>query len=131
MVIVDPVVTVVPGDSHKNTEVRRALQPLVGFATELDAAVFGVSHFTKGTAGRDPVERVTGSVAFGALPRVVMAAARVNEGNAERRIFCRAKSNIGPDASTWRPLFDLPRSLGRFLSGAPVATALLRRTYDT
>ena len=115
LVIVDPVVTVVPGDGHKNVEVRRALQPLVGFASELDAAVFGTSHFTKGTAGRDPVERVTGSVAFGALPRVVMAAARVNEGGAERRIFCRAKSNIGPDSGGWDYQLDLagvPRAPG-------------------
>ena len=115
LVIVDPVVTIVPGDSHKNSEVRRALQPLVGFASELDAAVFGVSHFTKGTAGRDPVERVTGSVAFGALPRVVMAAARVNEGDVERRIFCRAKSNIGLDMGGWEyrlVLTDVPRAPG-------------------
>jgi len=77
LVIVDPVVTAVTGDSHKNTEVRRALRPLVGFASDLGTVALGISHFTKGTAGRDPVERVTGSVAFGALPRVVMAAARV------------------------------------------------------
>jgi putative DNA primase/helicase len=29
LLIVDPVVSAVNGDSHKNTEVRRALQPLV------------------------------------------------------------------------------------------------------
>ena len=119
LAIVDPVVTVVPGDSHKNVEVRRALQPLVGFASELDAAVFGTSHFTKGTAGRDPVERVTGSVAFGALPRVVMAAARVNEGGAERRIFCRAKSNIGPDSGGWEYQLDVAG-----VPGAPGVTAV-------
>jgi putative DNA primase/helicase len=122
LAIVDPVVTVVPGDSHKNVEVRRALQPLVGFASELDAAVFGTSHFTKGTAGRDPVERVTGSVAFGALPRVVMAAARVNEGGAERRIFCRAKSNIGPDSGGWEYQLDLAG-----VPGAPGVTAVWLR----
>jgi putative DNA primase/helicase len=121
LVIVDPVVTVVLGDSHKNTEVRRALQPLVGFASELDAAVFGVSHFTKGTAGRDPVERVTGSVAFGALPRVVMAAARV-KGNAERRNFCRAKSNIGPDTGGWEYRLELAE-----VPGASGVTAVWAR----
>ena len=105
--IVDPVVTAVTGDSHKNTEVRRALRPLVGFASDLDTAALGISHFTKGTAGRDPVERVTGSVAFGALPRVVMAAARVREGDTERRIFCRAKSNIGPDTGGWEYRLEL------------------------
>ncbi len=107
LVLVDPVVTVVPGDTHKNTEVRRALRPLAGFASELDAAVLGISHFTKRTAGRDPIERVTGSVAFGALPRVVTATARVREADTERRIFCRAKSNIGPDTGGWEYRLDL------------------------
>ena len=106
-IIVDPVVSAVLGDGHKNTEVRRALQPLVRLATELDAAVLGISHFTKGTAGHDPVERVTRSVAFGALPRVVMAAAKVIEADGERRIFCRAKSNIGPDTGGWDYKLDL------------------------
>ncbi len=73
LLIADPVVSAVTGDSHKNTEVRRALQPVVELASRLDCAVLGISHFSKGTAGRDPTERVTGSVAFGAIARVVMA----------------------------------------------------------
>src|SRR5690606_23622751 len=76
LLIVDPVVNAVTGDSHKNTETRRALQPLVDLAAALDAAVLGISHYTNGAAGRDPVERVTGSVAFGALPRVILGAAK-------------------------------------------------------
>jgi len=122
LALVDPVVAAVLGDSHKNTEVRRALQPLVGFASELDAAVLGVSHFTKGTAGRDPVERVTGSVAFGALPRVVMAAARGHEADAEQRLFCRAKSNIGPDTGGWDYRLDLGE-----VPGTPGVTAVWAR----
>lgn len=98
LLIVDPVVNAVTGDSHKNTEVRRSLQPLVDLAGRLDAAVLGVSHFSKNTAGRDPVERVTGSVAFGALPRVVFGTAKANDDDSQtRRLFVRAKSNIGPD----------------------------------
>lgn len=98
LLIVDPVVSAVAGDSHKNTEVRRALQPLVDLGAMLGAAVLGITHFSKGGAGKDPTERITGSVAFGALARVVIVAAKSHddEGN-ERRIFARAKSNIGPD----------------------------------
>jgi putative DNA primase/helicase len=110
LVIVDPVVTVVAGDSHKNSEVRRALRPLVGLASDLSSAVLGISHHTKGTAGRDPVERITGSLAFGALPRVTMAVARDGT-DPERRIFCRTKSNIGPDMGGWEyrlALTDVP-----------------------
>lgn len=99
LLVVDPVVSAINGDSHKNTEVRRALQPLVDLAGYLSAAVLGISHFSKGTGGRDPTERVTGSVAFGAVARIVLVAAKVKaeEGEDERRILARAKSNLGPD----------------------------------
>lgn len=98
LLILDPVVSAVTGDSHKNTEVRRALQPVVELASALGAAVLGISHFGKGSAGRDPTERVVGSVAFGAVARVVLVAAKVKGPDGEeRRIIARSKSNIGPD----------------------------------
>jgi putative DNA primase/helicase len=98
--IVDPVVSAVSGDGNSNTEVRRALQPIVDLAARLDCATLGISHFTKGSDGRDVVERVTGSLAFGAAARIVLAAAKL-KGDDERtagRIVARAKSNIGPDS---------------------------------
>lgn len=99
LLIVDPVVSAVTGDSHKNTEVRRALQPLVDLASRLDAAVLGISHFSKGGAGSDPASRVVGSIAFTAVARVVLVAAKVKGGDdtQDRRILARGKSNIGPD----------------------------------
>jgi putative DNA primase/helicase len=98
LLIVDPVVSAVTGDSHKNTEVRRALQPLVDLASRIGAAVLGISHFSKGGAGSDPASRVVGSIAFTAVARVVLVAAKVKgEDGEEKRIFARAKSNIGPD----------------------------------
>jgi putative DNA primase/helicase len=97
LLIVDPIVSAVAGDAHKSNEVRRALQPVVDLGQRLGCAVIGITHFTKGTAGRDPVERVTGSIAFAALARLVMVAARVKGEGGERRVFVRAKSNIGPD----------------------------------
>jgi putative DNA primase/helicase len=98
LLMVDPVVSAVAGDSHKNGEVRRALQPLVDLAAAIDCAVVGISHFGKNTSGRDPTERVLGSVAFSAVARVVMAVAKVmNDGGDEKRILVRSKSNIGPD----------------------------------
>lgn len=97
LLVVDPIVSVVTGDSHKNAEVRQSLAPLVDMAAEIGFAVMGVSHFTKGTSGRDPVERVTGSLAFGALARIVMAAAKQTDDQGGGRLLARAKSNIGPD----------------------------------
>jgi putative DNA primase/helicase len=100
LLIVDPIVSAILGDSHKNAEVRRGLQPLVDMAAEMRCALLGITHFSKGTGGRDPVERLTGSLAFGALARVVLVAAKHQEERDDGRtlrLFCRAKSNIGPD----------------------------------
>lgn len=98
LLIIDPIVSIVSGDSHKNTEVRQSFEPLVQLASDAKCAVVGITHFTKGTKGSDPLERITGSIAFSAVPRVVMVAAKKNEGSSGAgRIFVRAKSNIGPD----------------------------------
>ena len=101
LLILDPIVSAVAGDSHKGAEVRRSLQPVVALGQRLGCAVLGITHFSKGTSGRDPVERVTGSIAFAALARLVLVAAKVKAeagDDAEpRRVLMRAKSNIGPD----------------------------------
>ena len=110
LIIVDPIVSATSGDSHKTAEVRRSLQPVVDLAVKLDAAIVGISHFTKGTQGGDPLERVTGSGAFGALPRVVMATAKVKDNSdangVTHRILVRTKSNIGPDGGGYEYSLD-------------------------
>jgi hypothetical protein len=101
LLVIDPIVNAVAGDSHKNAEVRRGLQPLVDLCASEGAALLGITHFSKGTAGREPTERLTGSLAFGALARVVMVAAKPADGgggdSGGAGVFCRAKSNIGAD----------------------------------
>ncbi len=107
LLIIDPVVSAVAGDSHKNAEVRRALQPLVELASRHGCAVLGVTHFTKNTQGRDPVERVTGSLGFGALARVVMATAKRSDEDGGGRMLARAKNNLGPDDGGFVYDFDI------------------------
>jgi len=98
LIVIDPVSTAVAGDSHKNTEVRRGLQPLVDLATSINAALLGITHLSKGGQGSDPAQRVIGSVAFTAVARVVLVAARVkSDDGTDKRILARSKSNIGPD----------------------------------
>lgn len=96
LIIVDSIVSAVAGDSHKNAEVRRGLMPVVLVAAEKRCAVLGLTHFTKGTSGRDPIERVTGSLAFAAQPRLVWVTAKPTAKDAKNRLV-RAASNIGPD----------------------------------
>lgn len=98
LLIFDPISSAVSGDSHKNTEVRRGLQAVVDMAAGLDCAVLGITHFTKGTGGKDPLERVTGSLAFGALARLVWATIKPAKGSASTSCrIIRAKSNISAD----------------------------------
>lgn len=108
MIVVDPLVSAVSGDSHKNAEVRRGLAPLVDLAARLDAALLGITHYSKGTGGRDPLERVTGSIAFGALARVVLGTVRMEaeEGQPQKMMMARAKSNIGPDGGGFIYAFE-------------------------
>ncbi len=102
LMIVDPIVSAVPGDSHKNSETRRGLQPLVEFAERVGCALYGVTHFSKASSARDPIERVTGSIAFAAVPRIIMATAKLPEDQGGGRVLVRCKSNIGPDGGGFR-----------------------------
>ncbi len=100
LIIIDPVVNAISGDSHKNGEVRRDLKPLVELGDKLKAAIIGITHFNKSSLTRDPLDRVTGSIAFGALARLVLATAKIKDANGQhKRIFARVKSNNGPDGS--------------------------------
>ena len=95
LLIIDPIVTAITGDMHKANDVRRSLQSIVDFAAETNCAVIGITHFAKGTAGKNSAERVIGSQAFAALARMVLVAAK--EEDSERRVFTRAKSNNSID----------------------------------
>jgi putative DNA primase/helicase len=66
----------------------------VDFADQLGIALLGITHFTKGTFDQDPIERVTGSLAFAALARVVLGTSADEDGNQRRLV--RIASNIGP-----------------------------------
>jgi putative DNA primase/helicase len=98
--ILDPVVAAVPiaKDSHKNAETRSGMQPVIDFAEATNCAVIGITHFRKGTSGEDTTERVTGSLAFGALARVIMAASKCEgEDSPAPRVLVLAKNSVEKD----------------------------------
>jgi putative DNA primase/helicase len=95
LLVIDPLVAVIgSADSHRNSDTRNALGPLAQLAADTGAAVLGVHHLTKGSAGRDPLERLTGSLAFGALARSVLIA---GESKSCGPVLMRAKSNLSCD----------------------------------
>ena len=79
LLILDPVVAAMPmsRNSHNNAETRNGMQPVIDFAKASDIPVVGISHLTKGTAGKDPLERLNGSGAFGTMARVVLGTAKM------------------------------------------------------
>jgi len=99
--IVDPVVSAVSGDGNSNTEVRRALQPIVDLAARLDSATLGISLISRR-------ERTAGTWLsaywLARLRRGGPHCARGGESQRQRRCIRRAdrgageKSNIGPDS---------------------------------
>ena len=107
LLILDPVLSAVGGDSHKAAETRRGLQAVVDMASARNIAVLGITHFRKGSSATDPAERVIGSQAFVALARMVLVASKVEdpEGSKLTRILARAKSNISADDGGFE--FDL------------------------
>ncbi len=105
LIVIDPVMAAVRGNTDKAGDVRRGLTPVVKLAETTGAAVLGITHFTKGSQGRDPLERVTGSHAFGAVARVVhVFAKRKDEGDF---VMLRVKSNIGPTGGGFAYTIDV------------------------
>ena len=91
LLMIDPIVSAVGGDMNKANDVRKSLQPLVDLANEYKFAVLGITHFSKGSSGSGPADRIIGSQAFTALARMAwVASKREDEGDC---ILVRAKSN--------------------------------------
>jgi hypothetical protein len=117
LLIIDPIVAAVTGDMHKANDVRRSLQAIVDFAAECNCAVIGITHFAKGTAGKNSAERVIGSQAFAALARMVLVAAK--EEDSDRRVFTRAKSNNSLDTGGFSYTIE-PLMLNRYIQATRV-----------
>lgn len=97
LVVLDPLMSRigVELDTHKDAEVRRALEPLVNVAHTTRCAFVGILHFNKG-ASPNVLDRVMGSKAFTAVARAVLVVIR-DPGDPNVRLLGITKSNLGPD----------------------------------
>ena len=73
MVLLDPLLSRLDADldTHKDAEVRMALEPLVKLADAVDVYVLGIIHVNKGSS-TDPLTLLMGSRAFAAVARSVL-----------------------------------------------------------
>jgi hypothetical protein len=92
LLIIDPIISLMRGDSHRLEDVRRNLDPLASMAAELDIAIVCVAHFNKG--GGQASDKVSGSHAFRDIARSMMLLAVDDE--TDNRILSIEKSNYSP-----------------------------------
>jgi hypothetical protein len=103
-----------PGtDSHKNADVRSALNPLREVARRRRVCILIVTHLNKGTGSA--LHRVIGSIAFTAAARVAFVVAKDDQDpDGRRRIMVPIKNNLGDDRTglsyTMEPV-DLPNGI--------------------
>jgi len=82
-------------DTHKDSEVRIALEPLVALADRTGMAVLGIMHHNK-SGSTDPLQLVMGSKAFTAVARSVHTVVIDPDDDTEqRKLFGTPKNNLG------------------------------------
>ena len=112
LVILDPLISRMDAnlDSHKDAEVRRALEPLAALANRTRATFIGLIHVNKSTSS-DPLTTLMASRAFAAVARAVLFVMQDPE-DETGRLLGQAKNNLGRT--------DLP-TLGFRIVGEKVA----------
>lgn len=97
LLILDPLISRLSAqlDSHRDGEVRQALEPLVAIAEETGVAIVGLIHHNK--SGRsDPLDLVMASKAFTAVARSVHTVIRdPDDETGRQRYFGTPKNNLG------------------------------------
>jgi hypothetical protein len=100
-------------DTHKDGDVRRALEPLVAIADRANLAIVGLIHHNK-SGSSDPLQLVMASKAFTAVARSVHTVmADPDDEDSKRRLFGTPKNNLGRG--------DLP-TLAFTVNGHPIET---------
>jgi hypothetical protein len=92
LLVVDPLVSIMVGNSISQSDVRRNFDPLSSLASELGFALLAVAHF--GKSGEKAGDRLSGSHAFRDVARSLMVCAVDEE--TDQRIVTVEKSNYSP-----------------------------------
>jgi hypothetical protein len=92
----DPLLSLIHSsiDTHRDRDLRTALEPLARLADRTGCAVVGLAHFNK-SASNDALNLITGSRAFSAVARAVIAIARDADTDDGSCVMSQAKNNLG------------------------------------
>jgi len=93
LIILDPLLSRLSAslDSHKDAEVRRALEPLVKIAVDTKSAVLGIIHVNK-SGSKDAMQSIMASAAFANVARSTLMTFKHPE-DPNLKIFCPDKNN--------------------------------------
>ncbi len=130
LVILDPLMSRLASnlDTHKDAEVRKALEPVVRLSHSTATAVLGLIHVNK-SASNDPLTLLMGSRAFAAVARTVLFVMKDPE-NEKQRLLGQAKNNLGrTDLPTL--VFTIENTFVRETDEGPVFTGALRWAGET
>lgn len=97
LLILDPLMSRLDGvlDTHRDADVRRALEPLVSVADNTDMSILGLIHHNK-SGGTDPLSLVMASKAFTAVARSVHTVIKdPDDETGLRKYFGSPKNNLG------------------------------------
>lgn len=97
LLILDPLLSRLDDrlDTHKDADVRRALEPLVAAADMINLAVLGLIHHNK-SGSSDPLQVIMGSKAFAAVARSVHTVIYDPDDDSKaHRLFGTPKNNLG------------------------------------
>ncbi|MBU5944914.1 AAA family ATPase [Streptomyces sp. PAM3C] len=94
LVVLDPLMSCIGKgiDTHRERDVRTALDPLARMADRTGAVLLGIAHFNKGS-GTDPASLITGSGAFKNVPRAVFGFAKDDDNDC--RVMTQEKNSLG------------------------------------
>jgi hypothetical protein len=97
LLILDPLMSRISEalDTHRDGDVRRALEPMVAIADHTGMAIVGLIHHNK-SGSSDPLQLVMASKAFTAVARSVHTVIKDPDDETEaRRLFGTPKNNLG------------------------------------
>lgn len=97
MILLDPLMSRVNSqlNTHKDADVRLALEPMVKLAHDFNVTLLGIMHVNKDSTA-DAMTSVMGSRAFTAVTRAVLfCLIDPEDESGERRLLGQAKNNLG------------------------------------
>ena len=108
LIMLDPISSYLGGDidSHSNTELRDALDPITDMAHATGAAVVSITHFKKDTKNISALAAVMGGAGFTAAPRAAFAVIR-DAKDKNNRMFLSLKCNLMAEGTAYGIIYKI------------------------